>query len=133
MTGNLLWFGNSLSVALLIVSGNIAESVIGASLIGRFVGWPFRLETLREVFGLVLVGALCAPVVAGVIGGLTLMWSEGQPWGRAFSLFWIGDATGVLVAAPIRLTVVDSWRRDARPSPQRVPEAATLATGRTSS
>ena len=80
LTGNLLWFGNSLPVALLLIVGNAAESVVGAYLIHRLVGRPFQLETIRDVLGLVALGAVLAPLVAAAIGGLTLMWSEGQPF-----------------------------------------------------
>jgi PAS domain S-box-containing protein len=126
LTGNLFWFGNSLPVALLILIGNIAESVVGALLIGRLVGWPFKLKSIKDALGLVFLGAILAPLVAATVGGLTLMGVEGQRIERAVSLFWIGDATGVLVAAPALVTVVDAWRRGTRPALDRMPEAAVL-------
>lgn len=128
LTGNVLWFGNSLPVALLITLGNVAESVVGAFLMTRLIGRPYRFETVRDVLGFVLLGAIVAPVVAATIGALTLGWSEGQPFQRAFWLFWIGDATGVLIVAPAVVVVVDAVHRGTPPA-LKWPEAAALTVG----
>jgi len=129
LTGNAIWFGNNVPVALLFVAGNIAESVCGAALVGYFVGWPFRLAKIGSALGLVLAGAMLAPTIAAAVGSLTLVWSEGQQLDRAFLLLWVGDATGVLVAAPAVLTVAETWRWRARPDTRRLPEAALFAAG----
>lgn len=124
LTGNLIWFGNSAVVSTLFIVGNVAASVCGALVVGHLAGLPFRLLKISDLLWLVLGGALLAPTIAAAIGTLTLVWSEGQPWQRAFYLWWVGDATGVLVAAPAVLTVTESWRRRSFGEPQRLPEAA---------
>ena len=63
------------------------------------------------------------------MGGLTLVWSEGQPFQQAFWLFWIGDATGMLIAAPALVVIADYWRRRAWSAVPRWPEAAALTVG----
>jgi PAS domain S-box-containing protein len=136
LTGEALWFGNGYPGALFFVLGNAAESVIGAYLIGRLVSWPYRMEVLRDVLGLVLLGTILAPLVAALVGGLTLAWQADLPaaeatalfW-RSFWLLWIGDATGVLIAAPAVAVVVDFWRRGKLPTITRWPEAAAMAVG----
>lgn len=129
LTGNALWFHSSLPVAILIMVGNSLESVVGAYLIGRLVAWPFRLERLRDVLGLVLLGAIIAPIVAASVGGLTLVVAEGQSFQQAFWLLWIGDATGVLIAAPAVATIVAFARRRQWPSMPRGAEAAAMGVG----
>lgn len=129
LTGNALWFGNSLPVALLVIFGNAVEALVGAYLIGRFIGWPFRFETLRSVLGFVVLGAVVAPIAAAAIGAVTLAWSEGQDLQQSFWLFWIGDATGMLIAGPAVVAMADLWRRRSWPAVARWPEAAALAIG----
>lgn len=126
-TGNALWFGNSIPVSLLIIAGNVAEAVVGAYLIGRLVAWPFRLATIRDVLGLVLLGAVLAPLVAATVGSLTLLWSDGQPLLRSFPLFWIGDATGVLIAAPAVVVLATFWRNRTGAPAAKWAEIAALA------
>ena len=44
----------------------------------------------------------------------------------AWPLWWIGDATGVLVVAPLALVVFQNWRGKARLSAARWMEACVL-------
>ncbi|WP_141652281.1 PAS domain-containing protein [Rhizobium grahamii] len=109
---NLLWFHNPLPVAVLINSGNALEAVFGAWLIQRTCRRPVRLETLREVVVLALVGAGIAPIISATVGSATLAWFGMQSFTGAWPLFWIGDATGVLIVAPLALVLVQNWRRE---------------------
>jgi len=112
LTCNLLWFHNQLPVAVLINAGNALEAVLGAWLIQRTCRRPVRLETLREVVVLALVGAGIAPIVSATVGSATLAWFGMQSFTGAWPLFWIGDATGVLIVAPLALVLVQNWRRE---------------------
>jgi integral membrane sensor domain MASE1 len=110
LLANLLWFRNPLVVAGLLNAGNAGCAVAGAWLVKRYGQGPIRLEALRDVLGLVVLGALVAPVIAATVGAATLAWSEGQPFGKAWMLWWIGDATGVLLVAPLLLIGLQGWR-----------------------
>ena len=127
LAANLLWFQNPLSLALPIFAGNALEAITGALLIGRFCARPVRLENLREVLALVFLGAGVAPMVSATVGGAALAWHGVQSFPSAWPLFWIGDATGVLVFAPVCLVLFESWRDMARLSTARLVEAAILA------
>ena len=138
LTGNVLWFHNDLPVALLIIIANGLESLVGALLISQLVGWPFRLERLRDVLGLTLLGTIIAPIVTSLFGGLTLEWAAGRlftdasfgdAFWQSFWLLWIGDSTGVLIAAPAVVTIVAAWGRRERADASRWPEAAALIVG----
>ncbi len=124
---NLLLFHNALPVAVLIFAGNVLEAMAGAWLVGRFCTRPLRLESLREVLALTFLAAGIAPVVSATIGGSALAWSGTQSFLSAWPLFWIGDATGVLVFAPICLASFASWRDLGRFGPGRIAEAVALA------
>ena len=117
-TGAPLW------TAVLIAAGNTLEAVVGAWALRRLPRFDRRLGRIRSVsaFG---VAALMAPVVSATIGVGTLCTSGVQPWERFGDLWrswWLGDAIGILVVAPVLLTIDGLWTR------RRMAEAAALAT-----
>ena len=123
---NVLWFHNPLPVAILIYTGNALEAVVGAWLVNWACGRPVRLETLREVLALVVLGAGIAPVASATVGSATLAWFGMQSFAAAWPLFWLGDATGVLIVAPLALVVFQNWRGGTRLSAARWMEACVL-------
>ena len=100
----------------------------GAWLVNRTCGRPVRLETLREVLAFVVLGAGIAPVVSATVGSATLAWFgiQSQSFTAAWPLWWIGDATGVLIVAPLALVVFQNWRGKAQLSAARWIEACVL-------
>ena len=126
LAGNILWFRNPLPAAFLMYAGNALEAIVGAWLVRRFCNGPIRLETLREVLVLLAFGAGLAPVVSATIGSATLAGFGLQPFARAWPLWWIGDATGVLIVAPLTLVLVQDWPGIARLSAARAVEAGVL-------
>jgi PAS domain S-box-containing protein len=124
--GTVLWFHNPLPVAILIYTGNALEAAAGAWLVNRTCRRPVRLETLQEVLALVVLGAGMAPVVSATVGSATLAWFGMQPFATAWPLWWIGDATGVLIVAPLALVVLQNWRGTAQLSAARWMEACLL-------
>ena len=125
LCANWLWFHNPLLVACLLYAGNALCAVTGAWLIARF-GGSSNLESLRDVLCLVLFGALIAPIVAATVGAATLSWHENQPFLQAWRLWWIGDATGVLIVAPLILVGAQGWLNRASVTVERVGEAGLV-------
>ncbi|CAH2398576.1 PAS domain-containing protein [Mesorhizobium ventifaucium] len=123
---NALWFHNPLSVALLIYTGNVLEAVAGAWLVTWACRRPFRLETLQEVLTLVVLGAGIAPVASATVGSATLAWFGMQTFAAAWPLFWLGDATGVLIVAPLALAVLQNCGGRTQLSAARWMEACVL-------
>ncbi|MGG6898419.1 PAS domain-containing protein [Rhizobium sp. BR 315] len=125
---NFLWFQSPLPAAFLIYIGNALEAVVGAWLVSRILRRPVRLETLPEVLAFVLLGAGIAPVVSATVGIATLAWFGilSQTFGAAWPLWWIGDATGVLIVAPLALVVFQNWHGKAQLTAVRWIEACVL-------
>jgi PAS domain S-box-containing protein len=125
---NLVWFHSPLLAAFLIYAGNALEAVVGASLVRLACKHPVRLESLQEVLAFVVLGAGIAPAVSATVGSATLAWfgMQSQTFTAAWPLWWIGDATGVLLVAPLALVVFQSW--DGKPllSAERWIEAVVL-------
>ncbi|HEX5959046.1 MAG TPA: MASE1 domain-containing protein, partial [Hyphomicrobiaceae bacterium] len=128
LLGNFLWFHTPLPAALLIYAGNALEAAAGAWLVNRFLRRPVRLETLQEVLAFVVLGAGLAPVIGATVGSATLAWFgvQAQSFMAAWPLWWIGDATGVLVVAPLVLVVVQNWHGQGQISAARWMEACGL-------
>ena len=120
--GNFIWFHSPLPAAFLIFSGNALEAMVGASLVTLACGRPVRLESLREVLAFVVLGAGIAPIFGATVGAATVsgFGMQAQSFVAAWPLFWIGDATGVLIVAPLAVVVFQNWRG----------RAALLSTGR---
>jgi len=125
---NFLWFHSPLPAAFLIFSGNALEAAIGAWLVNRACKRPIRLETVQEVLAFVVLGAGIAPVVSATVGSATLAWFGilSQTFAAAWPLWWIGDATGVLIVAPLALVALQNWRGNANLSAARWMEAGVL-------
>lgn len=125
---NFLWFHSPLPAAFLMYAGNALEAVTGAWLVNRTCKRPVRLETLQEVLAFVALAAGIAPIVSATVGSATLQWfgMQSQTFAAAWPLWWIGDATGVLIVAPLALVVLQNWRGTAQFSAVRWLEACVL-------
>ena len=109
-----------------IALGNTLEAVVGAWLLRR-VGFDPALERLRDVLALIVLAALGSTVVAATIGVTSLCLGGVQPWNAFASLWWtwwVGDAMGDLVMAPLLLVWSCAPRSGWRP--RRVAEGVAL-------
>ena len=74
----------------------------------RRLGFDYRLPRLRDALHLVLVGAFLSPVVSASLG-ITVLYLAGiEPYAHishAWLIYWMGDGTGVLLAAPLALSI----------------------------
>src|SRR5262249_35826545 len=86
-----------------IAVGNTLEALLGAWLLRLFLFDP-ALGRVQDVLGLVLLAAGTSTMVSATIGTLSLCLGGLQPW-RAYleiwGLWWLGDAMGNLVVAPL--------------------------------
>lgn len=96
-----------LATAAGIAVGNTLEALFGAWLFRRLAPDGASLDRLRAVSALVLV-ALLSTTVSATLGVLSLGAGGVVPWGRAgatWSVWWLGDALGDLVVAPLLLAL----------------------------
>ncbi|MFF7673927.1 MASE1 domain-containing protein [Actinacidiphila glaucinigra] len=125
-----IMIGPSLLPVLGIVAGNTLAPVCACLLLGR-VGFHVELGRLQDALALVFLGALGGMLISATIGSALLVASGAEPAGAfwpTWSVWWTGDAMGVLVIAPLLLVL-----RTAR-LPRGVPayrwaEAAALVAG----
>jgi anti-anti-sigma factor len=107
----------SLAGAALIAIGNTAAPLLAVGLL-RAAGFRSELDRLRDALVLVLLAALTSMALSAGLGTAALLIdgtisrSDGA---STWALWWAGDATGVLVFAPLLLSVGQvrqlTWRR----------------------
>ncbi|MGV3723179.1 MAG: MASE1 domain-containing protein [Actinomycetota bacterium] len=95
-----------LGTALGIGVGNTLEALAGAYLLQRGGDFRTTLERVKDVTAFLVLAAGVSAVVSATIGALSLCLGGVQPWGQLGSLWllwWLGDAMGNLIFAPLLL------------------------------
>jgi integral membrane sensor domain MASE1/anti-sigma regulatory factor (Ser/Thr protein kinase) len=93
-----------------IAVGNTLEALVGAALLGR-VGFRPTLQRLRDIFALVVLGAVVSTMVSATIGvaslsvGNSLSESALSTW----RVWWLGDMGGDLLVATLIFVLVTHW------------------------
>ncbi len=107
----LLW------LPVVIAAGAMLQAALGAALVRRFVGTPVTLDQPREIAWFGLVGAALActvsPSTATLAMGLAGTLDSAQAFGN-WATWWLGDALGVLIGAPLALTLIGEPQEDWR-------------------
>jgi two-component system CheB/CheR fusion protein len=106
------------ATAAIIAAGNTLEALAGAWLLRRS-GLRPELDRLRDVFALVLLAAAVSTTLSASLGVVGLGLGGVVPWNQAatlWSVWWLGDAMGALVVAPLLLVWATArprlgWRR----------------------
>jgi PAS domain S-box-containing protein len=100
--------------ALFISVGNTLEAVVGSVLLRRADFQP-GLDRVKDVFSFILLAAVASTLIAAT-NGVTTLWISGEvsgsDYGSEWLLWWIGDAMGALLVAPLILVLsTRPWRR----------------------
>jgi PAS domain S-box-containing protein len=105
--------GDSILVAAGIAVGNTLGPVVARFSLGRLSGFDTALVRVRDVLGLIVLGAVLGAAVSATNGVATLALSAVIPWsvyGSVWWVWWVGDAMGILVFAPLILSwAAQSW------------------------
>src|SRR5262245_15429707 len=115
-----------LGTAAGIAVGHTLEALLGAWLL-RLVRFDPALGRVKDVLGLVILGAGVSTMASATIGATSLCSGGVQPWAAyptIWGVWWLGDAMGNLVVAPLLFTWA-GWRRIPW-RPRRVAEAGAL-------
>lgn len=104
--------GSSLAAAPIITVGNTLAPVC-AYLLLRHVGFRTEIDRRRDAVALVFLGALAGMLVSATIGTTALTLTSEIPaddfW-SSWSVWWTGDAMGVLVVTPLLLAIRTNLR-----------------------
>jgi len=102
---------------LAIGAGAMLQAALGAALVRRLVPQPLVLDSARDITATGVWGGIVAcllnPVLATAALWATGAISESQAGLNALT-WWVGDALGVMIGAPLALTVIgrptEAWR-----------------------
>ncbi|MQA60909.1 MAG: hypothetical protein GEU86_05320 [Actinophytocola sp.] len=120
--------GPTIVAVLVIAAGNTAAPVVAYLLLLRRAGFQPSLRRLTDALALVFIGGLGATLISATVGSLTLLVAgvvTPATLLSTWSVWWTGDAMGVLLVAPLLLvmaTAPPAWTR----SPLRWVEAVGL-------
>ncbi|HKQ96879.1 MAG TPA: MASE1 domain-containing protein, partial [Candidatus Polarisedimenticolia bacterium] len=108
---------SSVPLALAIATGNTLEAAVGAWLVTRYAGGRRAFDRPVDVLRFAGGAALLATVASATIGVGSLVVSgraTAAQFGALWQTWWLGDAVGVVVAAPFLILWSDSrwpaWR-----------------------
>jgi PAS domain S-box-containing protein len=106
-----------LTTAAGIAIGNTLEALVGAWLLRTLVNFDPALERVKDVLHLAILAAGVSTMVSATIGATSLCLGGVKPWAaypRLWGVWWLGDAMGSLVIAPLLLTCANNryllWR-----------------------
>jgi PAS domain S-box-containing protein len=91
-----------------LACGNTLAALTGGFLLRRLSDFNAALSRLRDVLGLIVYAALGSTLVSASIGVTVLFAAHAHPWagaGSAWLIYWLGDAMGILLVAPVLLTL----------------------------
>src|SRR5262249_21735562 len=96
-----------LATAAGIALGHTLEALGGAWLLRRLVKFDPALGRVKDVLSLAILAAGVSTMVSAPIGATSLCLGGVKPWTAyptLWSVWWLGDALGNLVVAPLLLT-----------------------------
>jgi PAS domain S-box-containing protein len=102
-----------ISIALALC--NAGEVLLAAWLIKRYFSWPFTLDTLRNVIGLLIAAAVATAV--GAIGGTVaykLFHSPTAPIWSMWQHWFASGSVGVITVAPLLIGLAEALRTPPR-------------------
>jgi PAS domain S-box-containing protein len=115
-------------VSLIVGAGAALQALAGALLVRRYVRQPLILSEPSDIAMFFGLGAFASALVSATVGvtalgtaGLIVPANLGLNW----ITWWVGDSMGVLIAAPIALTLIGRPREDW--APRRLNVGLTLA------
>ncbi len=107
--------GAGLEASTLITVGNTVAPVLAWFLVRRVARVEARLERVPDVAAVLLLGGPLAMTVSASLGTGALAVTGSIPWaayGSNWLTWWVGDAMGVVIVAPLVLVARNrSWRQ----------------------
>jgi signal transduction histidine kinase len=104
--------GAPLATAVGIAIGNTSAALAGAYMLRRVRGFDTSLERIRDVLALILLAAFASTIVSATVGSIVLLLSgimKTADFMETWRAWWMGDAIGDLVVAPL-IFVWAAWR-----------------------
>ena len=117
----------SITSSLGVAAGNTLEALTGAFLVERYAAGVHAFDRARTVLRFMVLAGMVSTAVSATIGAASLVVTGEAEWaalGTIWLTWWLGDAAGALLVAPLLLL----WGTASFPGPlrERPVEAALL-------
>ncbi len=96
----------SVGTSLGIAAGNTLEAVVGAYLVNRFANGRAAFDRPEDVFKWALFAGMIATLLSATLGVTSLClggWASWADYGPIWLTWWLGNAAGALIVAPVVL------------------------------
>jgi diguanylate cyclase (GGDEF)-like protein/PAS domain S-box-containing protein len=122
----------SIVTSFMIGAGNALEGLVGAYLVNRFAHGIRAFDRPRDIFKFAVFAGALATAVSATVGVTSLVlngFADGIDYGPIWLTWWLGDAFGALIVAPVLIL----WAANPRVEWDRARalEAAALVTSLT--
>ncbi|HTK80847.1 MAG TPA: MASE1 domain-containing protein [Bacteroidota bacterium] len=104
----------SIPISLGIAIGNTLEAATGAYLLKKYANGINVFERVQDILKFILTAALLSTMVSATIGVTSLVLGHAADWknyGSLWMTWWLGDAVGDLIIAPLLLLWGMGWRK----------------------
>jgi signal transduction histidine kinase len=94
--------------AAVIALGNTLSPLVSVELLRR-VGFHSKLDRLRDAIDIIIIAALAGMTISATVGSSVLLQAgtiSGSQFWPTWAVWWAGDAMGVLLVAPLLLSVL---------------------------
>ncbi|MGI5440955.1 MASE1 domain-containing protein [Streptomyces shenzhenensis] len=121
--------GPSVPAVLAITAGNTLAPLCACALLRR-AGFRTEMNRLRDVLGLVVLGAFTGMLISATVGSGALHLAGALPANQFWLTWWVwwaGDAMGVLMVTPVLLVLRSASRPKGVPRSRWVEGAALVA------
>jgi diguanylate cyclase (GGDEF)-like protein len=109
----------SVETSIGIAIGNTLEGLAGCYLVSRFASGKAAFARAQDIFKFALLAGMAATTVSATIGVTSLVIGGFADWavfGSIWCTWWLGDAVGAVIVAPLLLLWWDnprlSWTRE---------------------
>jgi len=109
---NITTAGNA-ATSVGIAIGNTLEGFVGATLVSRYASGTRAFQHPNDIFRFSVLAGVMSTAVSATIGVTSLALGGFVPWagyGAVWLTWWLGDAAGALVVAPLFVIWSHEWR-----------------------
>ena len=94
------------ALAAVVATGNTLEAVVGGGLVRRFIAEEQPFDRAEDCLSFICLGALAGPCFSATVGtvSFSLFGGDWSHSGAMWLTWWLGDAVGALVVAPLLVT-----------------------------
>ena len=109
----MVFLGENWQITLISALSSTLSGIIAVRLL-RYSEFSLKISKIQDATGLILLGSMIAPLLNASINTLVQLVARDLPWANLHQhwwLLWLGDCSGILVTAPLLLSLISHRNR----------------------